>query len=140
MHSQDDCIFCKIVRGEAECHKIHEDEKTITFLDAFPIAEGHTLVVSKEHHPNIYEAPEDVMQAVAANAKRVAGAIKRELEPDGLGVYQLNGIAAGQTVFHYHVHIVPSEHGEPVDFATRLVPEGDDQATLAARLSKAVER
>lgn len=111
MHREPDCIFCKIVSGEAPCARVAEDDRTIVFMDLFPVSEGHTLVVTKEHFENLYETTPEAMAAVSAMAKRVADALRTELSPDGLSVYQANGAAAGQTVFHYHMHLMPRAQG-----------------------------
>lgn len=112
MHQKDGCIFCRIARGEAPCHRVHEDELTLTFLDLFPVTDGHTLVITKEHFENVFEVTEDALEGVARTSRRVAHGIHRALAPDGLVVAQLNGAAAGQTVFHYHMHLVPRSEGD----------------------------
>jgi histidine triad (HIT) family protein len=113
MGQGNDCVFCQIVCGEMPSFRVHEDESTLTFLDLFPVTEGHTLVVTKQHFPNVFEASEPALTAVAATSLKVARAIRKALEPDGLAVAQLNGEAAGQTVFHYHMHLIPRTAGEP---------------------------
>jgi len=133
-----DCIFCKIVRGEAAAFKVFEDEHTMAFLDIFPVTDGHTLVVTKQHAENMFEATTESLQAVTATAKRVAHALQEVLKPDGLMVFQLNGAAAGQTVFHYHMHLLPRADGEGLALHTRK--PGDPRrlqevaAALASRL------
>jgi len=137
--SQGDCIFCKIVRGEAPAHKVHEDEHTVTIMDAFPASEGHVLVITREHYENIHEIPEGTLAAVARMSKRVAAAIQSELEPDGMGIYQLNGPAAGQTVNHYHMHIIPRNEGQRRSLHGREPADDEKQAELAARLAAALK-
>ena len=134
-----DCIFCKIVRGEAPAHKIHEDELTLTLMDAFPASEGHVLVITKEHCENIHEIPGETLAAVATMSKRVAAAIQSELGPDGMGIYQLNGPAAGQTVNHYHMHIIPRSEGQRRSLHGREPADDEKQAELAARLAAALK-
>jgi histidine triad (HIT) family protein len=129
----DECIFCKIVRGEAPADKVYEDERVVVFMDLFPVTDGHTLVVTKEHFENLFEATEESLQAVIATSKRIAGAIQAVLEPEGLMVFQLNGRAAGQAVFHYHMHLMPRNAGEPLALHTRV--QGDP-----ARLREVSER
>ena len=129
MKQEDDCIFCRIVRGEVPCFKVYEDDRTLTFLDIFPVTEGHTLVITKEHFSNIFEVDGEMLAAVTATSLRVAQAIRQALNPDGLGVFQLNGAAAGQTVFHYHVHLLPRNTGEP--FALHSRKRGDDEKLRA---------
>jgi histidine triad (HIT) family protein len=133
------CIFCRIIRGEAPGHRIHEDELTVTIMDAYPASEGHALVLTREHHENIHEIPEATLCAVAAQSKRVASAIRKELKPDGLGIYQLNGSAAGQTVGHYHMHVIPRSEGHRRNVHGRAPADDETQEALAARLAAALE-
>ena len=123
MHRLDDCIFCKIVAGEAPSAQVAEDELTLVFMDLFPVSEGHTLVVTKEHFENVYEATPEAIAAVGAMSTRVALALRDEWNPEGLSVYQANGVAAGQTVFHYHMHLMPRAAG------SALILQGRQQAT-----------
>jgi histidine triad (HIT) family protein len=134
------CIFCEIVRGEAPCFKVCEDALTVTFLDVFPVAPGHTLVVTREHFENVFEATPEALSAVASASGRVAKAIREELSPDGLGVFQLNGAAAGQSVFHYHMHLLPRSKGEGLKLHTRARGADRDLREMAARLRAALER
>jgi histidine triad (HIT) family protein len=129
----DGCIFCKIVRGEAPAYKVHEDEWVLVFMDLFPVTDGHTLVVTREHFESVFEATEDSLRAVVAASRRVAHAIRAALQPDGLMVFQLNGRAAGQSVFHYHMHLLPRNEGEPLALHARV--RGDP-----ARLREISER
>jgi histidine triad (HIT) family protein len=137
--SEPDCIFCKIVRGEAPAHRVAEDDLTLTFLDVFPVTDGHTLVVTKEHHATLFDAPSEALHAVAATAKRVAHALREELKPEGLMVFQLNGAAAGQTVFHYHMHLLPRAAGEPLALHTRVPGDPERLAALSAALRAALD-
>ena len=133
--ASDDCIFCKIVRGEAPAAKVFEDEHTLALMDIFPVTDGHTLVITREHAENLFEASSEALQAVAATAKRVAHALRDTLSPDGLMVFQLNGAAAGQTVFHYHMHLMPRAAGEPLALHTRVPGDPQRLATLAKALA-----
>jgi histidine triad (HIT) family protein len=128
-----DCIFCRIVRGEAPCHRVDEDALTLAFMDAFPVTDGHTLVITKAHHPDIFATSESDLAAVAATSHRVAAAIRTALAPDGLMVFQLNGAAAMQTVFHYHMHLMPRRAGEPLALHSR-VPGDPARLAEVARL------
>lgn len=138
MHRQSDCIFCRIVSGDAPCARVHEDALTLTFMDLFPVSRGHTLIITKEHCGNIYETPADALAAVATISRRVALAIRREFAPEGLGVFQLNGVAAGQTVFHYHMHLIPRAAGEAFLLHGRTRATEADLQEVAARLAAAV--
>jgi histidine triad (HIT) family protein len=111
------------VRGEAPAHKVYEDERVLVFMDLFPVTDGHTLIVTKEHFENLFEATEESLQAVVATSRRIARAIQAAFEPEGLMVFQLNGRAAGQAVFHYHMHLMPRNEGEPLALHTRV--QGD---------------
>ncbi len=140
MSTRADCIFCKIVRGEAPSHRICEDERTIAFMDIFPVTDGHALVVTKDHFENLFEADEDALAAIARTSHRVAAAIRSELAPDGLMVFQLNGRAAGQTVFHYHMHLMPRASGEALALHTRVPGTPARLAEIASRLARALAR
>lgn len=132
--SEAGCIFCRIVAGELPCHRVYEDAHTLVFMDIFPVADGHVLVITKQHAATIYEADEMALTAVAATARRVAHAIRSVLAPDGLMVFQLNGAAAMQTVFHYHMHLLPRRAGEALALHTRVPGDPARLAQLAAEL------
>ncbi|MBD3249659.1 HIT domain-containing protein [Candidatus Woesearchaeota archaeon] len=102
-----DCIFCKIVNGEIPCSKIYEDEKVLAFLDISPINKGHVLLIPKEHHKDLFDTPDDTLAAFAKTAKKIAKAIEQATDADGINLGQNNGKAAGQEVFHAHIHIIP---------------------------------
>ena len=133
-----DCIFCRIVAGDLPCHRVHEDAQTLAFMDIFPVSDGHTLVITKEHAATIFEASEAALTAVAASARRIAHALQRALAPDGLMVFQLNGAAAMQTVFHYHMHLLPRREGEALALHTRVPGDPARLAELAAQLRDAL--
>ena len=103
----DNCIFCKIVKGEIPCTKIYEDEDLLAFLDIAPVNIGHSLVVPKEHYVNIYETPEEMVAKMMKAAKKISHAIKDGLGADGINVTMNNDPAAGQVVLHSHIHIIP---------------------------------
>lgn len=110
----DQNIFAKILRGEAPCVKVREDEHTLTIMDAFPQAPGHVLVIPKEPARNLFELSEEAAEKAILAVKTVAAAVRRALEPDGVFVAQFNGAPAGQTVFHIHFHIIPRREGEEI--------------------------
>jgi histidine triad (HIT) family protein len=101
------CPFCKIVRKEAPAHTVYEDEKVIAFLSIQPINVGHTLVVPKKHYENIYEIPEEEVAHLYKIVKKMAHAVKKAVDAEGIRIVQNNGEAAGQIIFHMHVHIIP---------------------------------
>lgn len=107
-----DCVFCKIVAKQIPATVVHEDEHTLAFMDIGQVNPGHVLVALKKHAENIFALDEAQAAAVFRSAARVARAIRGAFEPQGLSVYQANGAAAGQTVFHLHIHLVPRYEGD----------------------------
>jgi histidine triad (HIT) family protein len=105
-------IFSRIVQGEIPSIKIYEDAHTYAFMDIAPASRGHTLVICKAELADIHNIDEDSLVAVAKTTQRVAKAIRDALKPDGINIIQNNGAAAGQTVFHYHVHVIPRWDGD----------------------------
>lgn len=103
----NDCIFCKIVDGEVPCHKVYEDDATLAFLDIAPINHGHTLLIPKAHYTDIITTPEEVIVSLARVLPRVAQAVKEGSKADAFNVGVNSGRAAGQIVFHTHLHIIP---------------------------------
>jgi histidine triad (HIT) family protein len=107
-----DCVFCRIVARQIPATVVHEDDQTLAFMDLGQVNPGHVLVTVKKHAENLYALDDAQAGAVLRAAARVARAIRDAFNPDGLSVYQANGSAAGQTVFHYHVHLVPRHAGD----------------------------
>ena len=103
----ENCICCKIAAGEIPSNTIYEDDSFRVILDLGPATKGHALVLPKNHYADLYEIPEDVLADAAKVAKKVAGTMKEKLSCDGLNLVQNNGEAAGQTVMHFHLHIIP---------------------------------
>lgn len=104
---KDDCIFCKIANGEISSKTIYEDERFRVFLDLNPAARGHALIVPKDHATSLYDLPEETAGQVLILAKKLAVTIREKLACDGLNLVQNNGEAAGQTVSHFHLHMIP---------------------------------
>ncbi len=107
-----DCVFCRIVAGQIPSTRVYEDEHAIAFMDIGQVNPGHVLVAVKKHAANLFELDEAQAAAVGRASRQVARAIEAAFRPEGLSVYQANGKAAGQTVFHYHVHLVPRYEGD----------------------------
>ncbi len=140
MIKDPDCIFCKIVAGEIGSIQVLEDQHTLAFMDINPIAPGHTLIIPKQHWQNLYEMPDDQLGFVAASAKRVALAVKKVLVPDGVSLIQANDRGAAQSVFHFHMHIVPRTLGDELRVNWPMQPgEPDEIRDIARRLSEALE-
>src|SRR6266705_5136401 len=124
-----DCVFCKITDGQIPSAKIDEDDRTLTFMDINPLSPGHCLVMTKRHAPTLHDSDVMDLAAVMAAAKRVARAIQRALEPDGLNLLQANGAAAFQSVSHFHLHLIPRWANDGKGFDWTPVP-GDREAIM----------
>lgn len=134
-------IFAQIIRGEAPCYKLYEDDDVLAFLDLFPQSFGHTLVIPKRSAAcNILDVDTEALGKVMAVVQKLTRVIADELQPDGVQVAQFNGAPAGQTVFHIHVHIVPRYAGEGLSIhaAGKAEPEALErlQARLVQRLAQ----
>ena len=104
---KDDCIFCKIAAGEIPSRKIYEDKDLIAIMDLSPTSKGHSLIIPKEHYTNIYDIDEEVAGKAMKLAKKLAGHMTEVLGCDGFNILQNNHEVAGQTVFHFHMHLIP---------------------------------
>lgn len=102
-----DCLFCKIIDGQIPSLKVYEDDHVYAFMDIMPLSKGHTLLIPKTHCKDLFEMPEEVARNLYAAAPKVANAIKAAFNPVGMNTVNNNGAAAGQTVFHYHLHLIP---------------------------------
>jgi len=109
----ESCIFCKIAQKEAPTSVVYEDDKVIAFMSIQPINVGHTLVVPKKHYENIYEIPEEEVAYLYTVVKKMAHAVKKAVNAEGIRIVQNNGAAAGQVIFHLHVHIIPMNKNRP---------------------------
>jgi histidine triad (HIT) family protein len=108
----DSCVFCKIVAKQAPASIICEDSLVMAFLDIRPLNRGHTLVIPKAHYYDIFDIPEDLLGQVHAISRRISLAIRKATNADGISIIQQNGKAAGQDIFHLHVHVVPRFEGQ----------------------------
>lgn len=122
-------IFAKILRGEAPSFKVYEDEKTYVMMDIMPQTTGHTLILTKEPAANLFDLSEDAAQACVVTAKKIAPAIMKVTQADGIILSQFNGEAAGQTVDHVHFHLVPRYAGQNV--RAHAKEQGDFEAIKA---------
>ena len=107
-----DCIFCKIAAGEIPSKTLYEDEKFRVILDLGPATKGHALILPKAHAANLFELPEETAAEVLVLAKKIANTMRERLVCDGLNLVQNNGEAAGQTVNHFHLHMIPRYEGD----------------------------
>ena len=136
MTNPRDCPFCKIVRHEIPAVVVQENDDLLAIMDLFPATPGHILILSKQHVENIYLMPIDLGTRIMATAIYVAKAIKQQLSPDGLNLIQSNDLAAGQTIPHFHLHIVPRYNGDAVSlrFGHSAVPTKINDLEKVARL------
>jgi histidine triad (HIT) family protein len=128
-----DCIFCKIVAGELPAQIVDEDERTIAFMDINPATRGHLLVIPREHTRNLLEVEPEDLEACATMAQRMARRISERLEPDGVNLLNSCGEAAWQTVFHFHVHVIPRYRDDPLKLPWTPAPGDSDEIEAAAK-------
>jgi len=131
----NDCVFCRIARNEEHASFVYEDESVIAFLDARPVSEGHTLVVSRRHYENIFAVPDEELAHLFKVVKKVALAVSKSEKADGISVIQNNGSAAHQVIFHFHVHVIP-RHERADSHAPRAFVESSELDKVAARIRK----
>ena len=134
-----DCVFCKIIEGEMPSMRVYEDDRTLAIMDINPVNSGHCLVISKTHAPTLWDVDPVDLQAAIAAAQKVAVALKTVVKPDGLNMLQANGVAAFQSVPHYHLHLIPRWNNDGKGFDWALVPgdRGQIQA-IGERLREAI--
>jgi histidine triad (HIT) family protein len=115
----EDCIFCKIVKGEMPSEKIYEDDKCLAFLNINPNNDGQALLIPKEHYENYFETPDDILEYLSTKTKTIGNAIKKVVGAEGINIMINSGKASGQVIFHTHIHIIPRyskdgyQHWEP---------------------------
>lgn len=135
----DNCVFCRIVRGELPASVVYQDDLTIALMDIGSVNPGHMLIVAKPHVENLYGMDEDLAGAMFRTTARAARAAEKTLAPHGVSVYQANGKAAGQTVFHAHIHVVPrwENDGMALTWPVRNPPREELQK-MAEQLREAI--
>ena len=134
----DACVFCRIVSGEEWAAKVWEDDEHVAFMDRYPASIGHTLVATKRHYRDIFEMREEEVSRLYGFVARVAKAVKQALNPDGVNILQNNGSAAGQIIFHIHVHIIPRSASEASFFRGRWRRKRASEEELLA-LAQSIE-
>ncbi|PIT48999.1 HIT family protein [Snodgrassella communis] len=126
-------IFARIIRGEIPCHKVYEDTQTLAFMDVMPQARGHVLVIPKCEAIELTDMPQDYLVSVFSAAKKIIGAQRKVLHRDGIVQLQLSGEQAGQSVFHYHIHLIPG-HIHELGKHESVAADQAELAQLAAQL------
>ena len=134
----EDCIFCKIIAGEIPSFKVYENDQVFAFADINPINIGHTLIIPKKHAENLWEISAEDLTAIHLASLKLANALKKVLNPEGIAVLQLNGRAVNQVVMHYHLHLIPRCAGDPKLTMTdwELVP--GDMKTIEETAAKII--
>lgn len=132
---KEDCIFCKLSNHVFDTNMIYEDDDFAVILDVSPATKGHALILPKEHFANIYEMPEDLTAKAFCLAKKMAGKLTDKLHCDGFNIVQNNGETAGQTVFHFHIHLIPryKDDGQKIGWKP-LEKTGDELSALAKEI------
>ncbi len=131
----DNCIFCKIVNGEIGSNTVYEDDNFKAIMDISPSAMGHVIILAKNHAEDIFEMTEEDLSKALIVARKVARAVKAATGCDGINILQNNGVAAGQTVFHYHIHVVPRFDNDTVKIKWEaLSVEMDDISVMAEKI------
>lgn len=134
-----DCVFCKIRDGEIPAAIIFETDEVMAIMDAFPSSKGHALVIPKAHYPDVFEMPAELLATCAKEAQRLVRAQRKALQPDGATVTQFNGVAAGQTVYHYHVHVTPRWEGQSRRSHGKDMADPQELKALAEQISAALD-
>lgn len=130
----ENCIFCKIINGDIPSTVIYEDENAKVILDIAPAAKGHAILILKEHVANVFELDAELAGKVFAIVPKVAAAIKETLGCDGMNILQNNGVAAGQTVFHLHIHFIPRWEDDTIRIKWETGSYADGEASALAEL------
>ncbi|HEX7118832.1 MAG TPA: HIT family protein [Longimicrobiales bacterium] len=139
----ESCIFCRIIAGEEMVSIVHEDDRTVAFMDIQPASPGHTLIVSRDHYPTLFEMPDDLAAHCLAVAKRIAPGVRRAAGADAVNIFSANGRAGGQDVLHFHLHLIPVREGQ--EFALQLpnpeaeIPTRSELDVMAARICRAIQ-
>jgi histidine triad (HIT) family protein len=130
MGAAEDCLFCKIIAGEVPAQIVDSDEHTVAFMDINPATRGHALVIPREHAADLMEISDEDIERTFVAARRLARRMEEVLEPDGYNVLNSCRPAAWQTVFHFHVHVVPRYNDDPLKLP--WVPRSGDEHEIAA--------
>ena len=134
MTAADDCIFCAIVAGEAPAQIVDSDDHTIAFMDISPATRGHALVIPRDHHADLLEIPPEALERTTRAAQRLAEKMRQTLDPAGFNVINACGRAAWQTVFHFHLHVIPRYEDDPLELP--WVPSPGDSGEIAATAAR----
>ena len=133
----EDCIFCKIVSKQAPSSIVYENEWILAFMDLRPVSEGHALIIPKQHYVDIFDIPAELLAETHKVTKTIAAAVRKATCADGISIVQQNGKAAGQDIFHMHVHVIPRFEGQKMPHFDELaVSEREKLDEMAAKIKK----
>lgn len=137
---KDDCIFCKLANGVFPTNTVYEDDDFRVILDASPAAKGHSLIIPKQHSDNLYSTDDETLAKILPLAKKIAASMKKTFNCDGVNIIQNNEPAAGQTVFHLHVHAIPRFNGDNVGIGwPQNETDADEQVSIAKALADNID-
>lgn len=135
----NDCLFCKLIKGEIPSFKVYEDEYSLAFLDIHPKNQGQVLVIPKEHSENIYELSDETMARLSLVVKKIAIAVKNEMNADGINVIMNNEETAGQIIFHTHIHVVPRFKNDNFDQGPHIEYKSGEAEAVAEKIRHSLE-
>ena len=130
----EDCLFCKIIKKEIPADIVYEDEDTLAFLDINPINKGHTLVIPKQHHKNIFEITPEAFQRVMETVRKISPAVKKAANAPGISINISNEKEAGQMIFHLHVHVIPRRENDSMKWPPTKKYEGNESKELLSKI------
>lgn len=133
-----DCIFCKIITGDIPAEKVYEDDTTLAFLDIKPINPGHTLIIPKEHHENLFDIPNETAEKIIVTVKKIAEGIKTGLGIENINIGMNNGSIAGQMVFHAHMHVMPRHENDGYEMWHGKEYESGEASDIANKIKNAL--
>lgn len=134
-----DNVFARILRGEIPAHKVYEDAHTLAFMDVMPQSPGHALAIPKSEAENLFELDPEFLAATILTTQRIARAVRKAFDPPGILIAQLNGLGAGQSVFHIHFHIIPRYEGLDLKLHARELADPKDLAQQAEKIRAALD-
>ncbi|MCW4019290.1 MAG: HIT family protein [Candidatus Bathyarchaeota archaeon] len=139
--TDNSCIFCRIVRKQAPVSVVYENEQVLAFMDIRPVSQGHTLIIPKEHYEDIFDTPDELLAVIHKVTKKIAVAVKAATKADGISIIQQNGAAAGQEIFHLHVHVIPRFEGQKMPrFVDLGVADRETLDETAAKIKQSLPR
>lgn len=140
---EESCVFCKIIGGEEMVSLVHEDDRTLAFMDIQPMSPGHVLVVSRDHYPTLFDLPDDLAAHMLGVARRIGEGIRDATGAAAVNLFSANGRAGGQDVPHFHLHLIPVQEGEPfllqLPLPDAAIPSRSALDVYAARIGKAIQ-